>query len=358
MVMTSSELLASIDAEQAAQVVAVADHAVDWAYWTQYIFMFPTAIAVATSAITAGIGGAALFAPIFLILFPLLGSDYTISSPAAAVATAILTESFGFGSGLLGYYKRGLIDYRMAIPFLCVSIPSSAIAASSIAQLMDPLLLKVLYTALMLGLSVFLLSGGTSNEARQGETTDASSSNSGSNSNSGSTISGRDSDSVKLKSDEEGLQQHTLLDSAGASYTYSLDARTKFGAFTALLTSFGGLLTGALGVGIGEVVLPNLLSRAVPLSVAAATSTLVVALTAWAAAFFQLKELSETTAGGFAAVLPVNLVVYLIPGVIIGGQVASRLQGRVGQDSLERIIGTLFGAIGIGFGTIVGKSLF
>ena len=301
----------------------------------QYAFMFPTAICVSTCAITAGIGGAALFAPIFLILFPILGPDYTISSPAAAVATAILTESFGFGSGLLGYYKRGLIDYRLALPFLCVSIPASALAASSIAQLLSPLFLKVTYTALMLSLSLYLLSGGTGNDARDSDE---------------ATFNGS-----KQKSDE-GV--HTVVDSAGNNYTYSLDARSNFGAPTALLTAFGGLLTGALGVGIGEVVLPNLLSRAIPLSVAAATSTLVVALTAWAAAFFQLKELAETTTGGMLAVVPLNLVAFLIPGVLIGGQVASRLQGRVGQVLLERIIGCVFGLIGLGFGTIVGKSIF
>jgi len=299
--------------------------------WSHYAFMFPTAIGVATCAITAGIGGAALFAPIFLILFPLLGKDYEISSPAAAVATAILTESFGFGSGLFGYYKRGLIDYRMALPFLCVSIPASALAASSIAQLLDPLLLKAIYTALMLGLSAYLLSGGTGKE-----------------------VSAKDS----TKSDSDEGLLHSVVDSAGTRYAYPLEARNKFGASTGLLTAFGGLLTGALGVGIGEVVLPNLLSRTIPLSIAAAPSTLVVALTAWAAAFFQLKELSETTAGGIAAVVPLNLVVFLVPGVIIGGQVASRLQGRVGQDSLEKVIGSLFGAIGLCFGAIVSKSIF
>eukprot|EP00964_Phaeocystis_antarctica_P080343 scaffold50176_cov78-Phaeocystis_antarctica.AAC.1 len=38
-----------------------------------YAFMLPTAIAVATSCQLCGIGGAALFSPIFLLVFPLLG---------------------------------------------------------------------------------------------------------------------------------------------------------------------------------------------------------------------------------------------------------------------------------------------
>ena len=38
--------------------------------------MLPTSIAVATSCQLSGIGGAALFSPIFLLAFPLLGPDY------------------------------------------------------------------------------------------------------------------------------------------------------------------------------------------------------------------------------------------------------------------------------------------
>jgi hypothetical protein len=43
--------------------------------WTIYWFMFPVSIGVATTAMLSGIGGAALFTPIFLIIFPLLGPE-------------------------------------------------------------------------------------------------------------------------------------------------------------------------------------------------------------------------------------------------------------------------------------------
>ena len=41
--------------------------------WTIYWFMFPVSICVATTAMLSGIGGAALFIPIFVIIFPILG---------------------------------------------------------------------------------------------------------------------------------------------------------------------------------------------------------------------------------------------------------------------------------------------
>ena len=53
--------------------------------YSKYWFMFPTCICVAICSISSGIGGAALFGPIFLIVFPALGSQYMLESPAAAV---------------------------------------------------------------------------------------------------------------------------------------------------------------------------------------------------------------------------------------------------------------------------------
>lgn len=67
--------------------------------WTRYAFMFPVGILVATCAQTAGIGGAAIMGPFFLLGFPLLGPAYPLHSVAASVATAILSEAFGFSSG-------------------------------------------------------------------------------------------------------------------------------------------------------------------------------------------------------------------------------------------------------------------
>ena len=43
----------------------------------------------------SGIGGAALFIPIFVIIFPILGPEYPLTT-AAALGTALMTEVFGF----------------------------------------------------------------------------------------------------------------------------------------------------------------------------------------------------------------------------------------------------------------------
>lgn len=87
--------------------------------WTIYWFMFPISVCIATTAMLSGIGGAAIFIPIFVIIFPILGPEYPLAT-AAAIGTALMTEVFGFSSGFIGYYRRRLIDFRSAIPFFSV----------------------------------------------------------------------------------------------------------------------------------------------------------------------------------------------------------------------------------------------
>lgn len=294
---------------------------------TTYPFMLPTATGVATCAITAGIGGAALFAPIFLIVFPLLGPQYPLESSAAAVATAILVESFGFSSGLVGYFRRGLIDYKLGFPFLLVSIPSAIISAKFLS--LDPIILKCIYTTLMLSISGYLFMKPSLD----------------------------DSMTIKDLSDisEQNLRNNNIIqkvDGLGKIYKYPVLNNSPQ---LALLSLCGGVLTGCLGVGIGEVTLPQLLNNTIPVPIAAATSTFVVALTAWSAAIVQVQDLISSPLGLLA--IPWKLIIYMIPGVIIGGQIAATLQGKLSQKVLERAIAVLFGTIGLAFACLVGRDI-
>ena len=97
--------------------------------FTLYWFMFPVAILVATCAMLSGIGGAALFTPIFILLFPLFGPEYVLQSTMTAVAAALFTQTFGFLSGFIGYWRRKLIDYGLAVRFLRISVPLALVGA-------------------------------------------------------------------------------------------------------------------------------------------------------------------------------------------------------------------------------------
>jgi uncharacterized membrane protein YfcA len=294
--------------------------------WTQYWFMFPVAVCVATCAMLSGIGGAALFIPIFVIIFPLLGPEYPLAT-SAAIGSALMTEVFGFSSGFIGYYRKRLIDFRSAVPFICVSIPVAIVGALLFGFLQEQeVLLKGAYALLMLILCPVILR----HTPPRNVLADAA-----------------DNDAVNADAE---IREITGRD--GTTYRFRKPRQGIIGGF---FTSIGSFLTGFLGVGVGEVILPQLVKRNhVPVAVAAATSVLTVIVTIASASFTQIAALIE--AGGLSAV-PWNLVCYTIPAVIIGGQIGPLLQGRIAQRKLEKAIAILFGIIGVSMAWIVIKSV-
>ena len=126
-------------------------------YWTKYAFMFPVSVCVATTAMLTGIGGAALFSPIFLLGFPMLGPSYPLDSAAEAFNVALLTECFGFTCGLIGYTNGGLVDWRVSLPFIAVGVPAGVAGGVSVASA-DPGFLRLGYGAMMAMLGTYPVS--------------------------------------------------------------------------------------------------------------------------------------------------------------------------------------------------------
>jgi len=287
-----------------------------------YWFMLPVSSLVATGAMLGGIGGAAMFMPIFLIIFPLLGPEYAIAGPVAAIGVALLTEAFGFSSGLIGYLRRHLIDFRVAKPLIIIAVPS-AIVGSFLSQYADPNLLKILYGSLMLILTYVLLRRPTTKE-KQKITED--------------TLAG--------KFAHIG-HERTVTDNEGTVFKYHLCHPRKGITFTGI----GGFITGLMSVGIGEIVTPQLVkSCKMPVPVAAATSVFVIILTVVAASG---THISALVSEGGAEAVPWHLVMFTVPGVIIGGQIGTRLQGRFSPEKMEKMFAILFGVIGVAMISIV-----
>jgi hypothetical protein len=295
--------------------------------WVQYWFMFPVSIGIATTAMLSGIGGAALFIPIFVIIFPVLGPEYPLTT-AAAIGSALLTEVFGFSSGFVGYYRKKLIDFRSAVPFLMVSVPIAIIGAILLAALKEQeVFLKGAYALLMLVLCPVILRHTPPKKLTQPQ-------------------------SVGAAAVEDSRPMMSVTGRDGQTYQYR---KPRLGAFGAGATSVGGFLTGLLGVGIGEVIVSQLVKRnRVPVAVAAATSVFTVIVTIASASFTQVTALMA--AGGVNAI-PWNLVVYTVPAVIIGGQIGPRLQGTIPQRTMEKAIAILFGIIGVAMAFIVLRQL-
>lgn len=312
----------------------------------QYLFMLPTACVVSASCQLAGIGGAAVFSPIFLLVFPLLGPQYLLPSAGAALASALLTEVFGFASGLSGYARRGLVDWKIAGQFISLSIPTALAGALSAKYVTNNVvLLQCLYAALMLGLAAYLTLAPRPEEIEE-------------------LASEEECDVVTFNGKLMDVRNKKAAD--GTEFTYL--APPSGSKRSILATAGGASLTGLLGVGIGEVILPQLVRGCcMPLPVAAGTSVAVVVVTAFTAAIVQFLTLaasvssdgSTTLVEGLVAVVPWNLVKYTIPGVLLGGQIAPFLASRqaFSDEEIETFAATLFAIIGIAFITKVVSGL-
>ena len=257
--------------------------------FTLYWFMFPVAIVVATCAMLSGIGGAALFTPIFVLLFPILGPEYVLASTFAAISTALLTQTFGFLSGFVGYYRRRMIDFDLALRFIKITAPI-AIVGGLVAHAVHDGILIAAYAVLVFVLAIGMLL------LRRGRS------------------SGRPN--------------------YDAPYDRPDIPRSDF-----VLSGVGAFLTGLVSVGIGEILISRLTKRGIPVGIAAATSVAIVFATILFATTTLVSQLIRD--GGVGAV-PWNLIVYEVPGVLIGGQIGPRLQGLVSQRTMERAIGVLF----------------
>ena len=256
--------------------------------FTLYWFMFPVAIGVATCAMLSGIGGAALFTPIFVLLFPLLGPEYVLASTFAAISTALLTQTFGFLSGFVGYYRRRMIDFDLAVRFIKICAPVGVLGALVAHRVNDGLLIAA-YAVL-----VFVLAFGM----------------------------------LFLRRRPPARPNYDRY-----------DHRPHIPTRDFVLTGAGAFLTGLVSVGIGEIIVSRLTKRGLPVGVAAATSVAIVFATIVLTTATLVAQLIRD--GGVGAV-PWNLICYEIPGVLIGGQIGPRLQGLVSQRTMERAIGLLF----------------
>ena len=250
----------------------------------------------------SGIGGAALFTPIFVLVFPLLGPEYVLESTVAAIAVALITQTFGFASGFVGYYRRRLIDYTLAWRMTLIAVPVAVFGVWSANHLPDNVLLTS-YALLVLILAWSLWRSKTES---------------------------RSSTSIPAE------HRRVIVDSRGERYEYD---DPNLSPANVALTGLGAFMTGLVSVGIGEVTISQLNHKAVPIAVAAATSVLVVSVTVLFASSTHILQLVQT--GGWAAI-PWNLLVWDVPGVLIGGQIGPRLQGLIPQQTMRRAIGILF----------------
>ncbi|MDN5213496.1 sulfite exporter TauE/SafE family protein [Fulvivirgaceae bacterium BMA12] len=273
-----------------------------------YWYLLPISIIIATIAMSSGIGGAVFFSPLFLLLLAL--------EPAVAIGAALITEFFGFSSGVYAYSKARLIDYKLGINLLLFSIPP-AIIGSLVADYFDPDILKTIFASGIIFIGWQLFAAYRQEEKEKND------------------------QSIKMEFQENF--ESSLTDRGGNVYRYTV-CNKPMGRFFALV---GGFFLGMISVGLAELQEYHLVGRCrVPSRVAVATSVFVVVITVLVASVGHITHF-VTQADPSKLQTVFKVVIFTVPGVVLGGQLGPLLQKRINPDVMKISISVLFVLIGL-----------
>ena len=251
----------------------------------EYWVLFPISAIIATIAMASGIGGAVFFSPLFMLALQL---DAKI-----AVGTALITELFGFTSGLIAYIKTKLIDYHLAKNLLLFSIPF-AILGLLIADYFPDVILKTIFAVGLIFIGLQLFTSWRQEEREKQEAVHEE----------------------EFKEDYESC----LIDNEGHEYRYTICNKNMGRMFAAI----GGAFVSMISVGLAELQEYQLVARCkVPTPVAIATSIFVVVITLLVASNRHIYEFASGNISDLSEVI--NLAIFTVPGVILGGQIGPKV---------------------------------
>jgi uncharacterized membrane protein YfcA len=243
-----------------------------------------------------------IFVPFFTIVFPLLGHRL---EPVQAVEVGLLTEIFGFMSSTSAFWRAGLIDFKISTFALMFAVPTAIIGGVS-AHLLPSYWLLVIIGAGLILFSFLLI---------------------------------REVDEKRKHDPNQGnstIAQHS--DRRGRAYRY----QRQNDVWRAGTAAIGGVFQGLVGFSAGEMSTVEQVLRGVPMRLAAGNAHLIIAGASISAAFTHLAV--DATTGSR---IPWNILAATVPAVLIGGQIASVVAGRLSQTTLRLVLSSFLALIGV-----------
>jgi len=234
---------------------------------------------ISTAAMTIGIGGGILWTPLLILAYGL--------SPQAAVATSLLVQVVGMGSGSFAFLRTNLVDKKLALIFFLTALPGVIIGSFITVNLpQQPVQMALGIMAMVLAL-LFVASQDQSDEERS-----------------------------NYKFDQEKVNR--LLPIPG----------------------FFGFIMGFLSLGIGEWLIPAMRSK-LKLSMKRCVATIVpmMFLLAVVAATLHWSLMEES--------VEMNYLLWGGLGTLIGGQVGPRVARYIDDKILKETFIFLMTLIGI-----------
>lgn len=228
--------------------------------------LLPAGIFIATIAMFTGLGGGVLWMPLFLTVMKI--------PPGEAVLCTLLIQFCGQASASFSNNRQNLIDWQLVRMMATAGIPT-VIAASFFSHMLQPLWIKFL-----LGLSIFFIAY------------------------------------VFLRSDDFLEQGGTHVDIKAARQGWPI-------------TAMGGLLTGFLGIGVGDWLVPFFNMRGKLTMVRSVASSIGLMMI--------LSGVALTVHFFLQTRVRLDIALPSIIGVITGAQVGSRLLQRVPEIHFKEI---------------------
>ncbi|MDH5388604.1 MAG: sulfite exporter TauE/SafE family protein [Gammaproteobacteria bacterium] len=232
-----------------------------------------------TAAMTIGIGGGILWTPLLILAYGL--------SPQAAVATSLLIQVIGMGSGTFAFLRTNLVDKKLALIFFAAALPGVIIGSYTTVNLpQQPVQMALGIMAMTLAL-LFVASQDQTDEER---------------------------DNYKFNQEKVN---HLLP-----------------------IPGFFGFIMGFLSLGIGEWLIPAMRSK-LKLSMRRCVATVIpmMFLLAIVAAGLHWSLMEE--------VVEVNYLLWGGLGTLIGGQIGPRVARYIDDKILKETFIFLMTLIGI-----------
>jgi uncharacterized membrane protein YfcA len=244
-----------------------------------------------------------IFVPFFTLAFPLLGHRL---EPVQAVEVGLLTEIFGFMSSTSAFWGAGLIDFKISGFALMFAVPTAVLGGYSAHLLPGYWLLVIVGVGLVLFAFLLIREAGETGPAHAAE--------------------------------EGSPQPKEHTDSRGRIYRY----HRQNDSWRAGTAAVGGVFQGLVGFSAGEMSTVEQVLRGVPVRLAAGNAHMIIAAASISAAITHLTV--DATTG---AQIPWNLLAATVPAVLIGGQIASFVAGRMPQATLKLVLSIFLGLVGV-----------
>lgn len=266
-------------------------------------YLFPVSMLIAAVAMASGITGSTFFTPIFIMGLGL--------RPDIAITGGLIINVFGVGSGILAYRRQGLIDFRLGLALLMVTVPAALLGVF----LMD--YFPADYLKLILGMGLVSVAFGFLRAPSPGDV--------------------KLLEEVIHRENPPDRARTCLRTRAGENICYTVCNRTE----GRLISALGALFMGLVSTGLGELNGYFLLQRCrVPGRVAAGTNVFIIAVTALAASLAHGLRI-RLSGGGVPGELG-GLLLFAVPGVILGAQLGPSIAQRVPPKAMAISMAVLF----------------